>query len=64
MTEPDFLHGFAAPARRALVSAGYSTPTRLTAATERDLLRLHGIGPTAIRRLRDTLARRGLSLAD
>jgi hypothetical protein len=36
----------------------------LTALAEQDLLRLHGVGPKAIRLLREALAEAGLSFAE
>ena len=39
----------AAPARRALEGAGYSSLEQLSRATEAELKRLHGVGPMAIR---------------
>ena len=61
--ESDFPHGIGAPARRALVGAGYSRLGQLTSVTERDLLKLHGMGPKATGLLRQALADRGQSLA-
>lgn len=51
----------AAPARRALAAAGYTCLAQLTSVSEAELLRLHGMGPKAIARLRDALAARGLA---
>jgi DNA-directed RNA polymerase alpha subunit len=53
----------AAPARRALEQAGYTHLEQLTHVTERELARLHGMGPKAIGRLREALAERGLAFA-
>ena len=50
-----------APARRALASAGYVRLDQLTDASEAELRRLHGMGPTAIEALRAALRERGLS---
>ncbi|GAA3447980.1 hypothetical protein [Planomonospora venezuelensis] len=50
-----------APAQRALEGAGYTRLEQLTGVTEAELLALHGVGPKAVRILRDTLAERGLS---
>jgi hypothetical protein len=52
----------AAPARRALDAAGYKSLAQVAKATERQLLALHGMGPRAIRQLREALAERGLHL--
>lgn len=51
----------AAPARRALIEAGYTRLEQLTRVTETDLTKLHGIGPTAMQTLRAALHERGLS---
>ena len=51
----------AAPARRALSAAGYTRLDQLAQASEADLEKLHGIGPTAIAALHDALHERGLS---
>jgi hypothetical protein len=48
--------GLSAPATRALERAGYTTLGDLTAVSEREVARLHGVGPAAIRRLRAVLA--------
>jgi hypothetical protein len=52
------------PALRALLGAGYTHLDQLTAVTEADLLRLHGMGQKALGQLRDALHARGQSLAD
>lgn len=51
----------AAPARRALAGAGYTSLDQLAGVCESELERLHGIGPTAIAAVREALAERGLS---
>ena len=53
-----------APARRALIGAGYTRLKDLTKAKESEILRLHGMGPKAMRVLRDALTERGLSFRD
>ncbi|MEU4410580.1 helix-hairpin-helix domain-containing protein [Streptosporangium sp. NPDC023963] len=52
------------PASRALAAAGYTTLAQVAATSERDLLRLHGMGPKAIGLLREALAERGLAFAE
>ncbi|MFF3443209.1 helix-hairpin-helix domain-containing protein [Streptosporangium sp. NPDC002721] len=52
------------PARGALAEAGYTTLAQVASLTERELLRLHGVGPKAVRLLREALAERGLAFAD
>jgi hypothetical protein len=60
----DFPAGLAAPARRALAAAGYTRLEQLTAVSEAELSRLHGMGPSAVARLRDALRAHGLSFAE
>ena len=52
--EGDNSFGFARPAERALLAAGYDTVEKLIAASDAELLALHGVGPQAIRLLRAT----------
>jgi predicted flap endonuclease-1-like 5' DNA nuclease len=52
------------PARQALELEGITRLDQLPAHRERDLLALHGVGPKAIRILRDALAERGLAFRD
>jgi DNA-directed RNA polymerase alpha subunit len=51
----------AAPAQRALQSAGIHSLEQVTEVTEAELLQLHGMGPNALGKLRQPLAERGLS---
>lgn len=51
------------PAERALAAAGIQRLADLTAWTERDVAALHGVGPTAIGKLRTALAERDQSFA-
>jgi predicted flap endonuclease-1-like 5' DNA nuclease len=44
-----------APATRALNNAGYTHLEQLANVSEAELLKLHGMGPKAIRILRETL---------
>lgn len=60
-TEDPAFPRLSAPARRALASAGYTRLDQLTRASESDLRKLHGMGPTAIAALREALHARGLS---
>lgn len=62
--ESDLPTGLAAPARRALVGAGYLRLEQLTTVSEAQIKRLHGIGPNALKQLRHALDARGLSFAD
>ena len=62
--ESDFPTGLSAPARRALAGAGYSRLEQLARVSEADIKRLHGIGPNALKQLRNALEAKGLSFAD
>jgi predicted flap endonuclease-1-like 5' DNA nuclease len=63
-TPPDFdLPRIGKPATRALVAAGIATLEQVSRLSEAQLLAMHGVGPKAVRILRDTLAARGLSFA-
>jgi hypothetical protein len=53
--------GIGAPATRALHAAGYTRLGQLTGVRERTLGQLHGVGPKALRILRQTLEERGLA---
>lgn len=70
MTEPDpgtvetDFPKTGAPAQRALIGAGYTHLAQLTSVSEKELGALHGVGPKALRILREALAERGLSFAD
>ena len=59
----DFPPGIAAPARRALASAGYTRLDQLAGITEAELARLHGMGPKALGILRNALHAKGKSFA-
>jgi hypothetical protein len=66
VTQPDpspfpFL---SAPAQRALAGAGYTTLEQLAQVREKDLKHLHGIGPNALKKLRDAMAEKGLAFKD
>jgi hypothetical protein len=50
-------------ARRELALNGYTRFDQLTSVTPADLLRIHGVGPKAIRILTEELAERGMSFA-
>lgn len=51
----------AAPAQRALASAGYTHLDRLAEVAEADLAKLHGMGPNALTKIREALTAKGLS---
>jgi hypothetical protein len=62
--EENDLPKLAAPARRALIGAGYTRLEHLTEVKESDVMKLHGMGPNAMRMLRNALKERGLSFRD
>jgi hypothetical protein len=55
---PNEVHAIGAPARGALTLAGITTWDAVDAASDADLLALHGFGPKALRLLRETRAGR------
>jgi predicted flap endonuclease-1-like 5' DNA nuclease len=57
----DLPRGIGRPATSALEVVGVTRLKQLTRWTEKDLLALHGVGPKAVRVLREALAERGLS---
>jgi hypothetical protein len=56
-----FLSELSAPARRALENSGIKTLKQLSGKSEKEILNLHGIGPSAIPKLRKALQNEGLS---
>jgi uncharacterized protein YdhG (YjbR/CyaY superfamily) len=56
----DFLSTLSAPARRALEANGITTVERLAEFPEKEILALHGVGPSAIPKLRVALDGAGL----
>ena len=61
-TTADLPRGIGAPATRALTAAGYTRLDQLAGVPEEDIARLHGMGPKAVRILREALEGRGLAL--
>ena len=55
------MSGLGAPARRALEREDIFTLKKLSSYTEKELLSLHGLGPSAIPKLRKELKAKGLS---
>lgn len=53
-----------APARRALENQGITSLQLLSQYTEKEILKLHGIGPSAIPKLRQALEEEGLSFKE
>lgn len=59
-----FLSVVGAPARRALESAGIATIQQLSKWSKKDLLKLHGFGPSALPKLLVELKKNGLTFND
>ncbi|MEZ4800053.1 MAG: RNA polymerase alpha subunit C-terminal domain-containing protein [Flavobacteriales bacterium] len=57
-----FLSGLSAPARRALEREGITTAQQLSRFSEKELLKLHGLGPSSIPKINAKLAEEGLQL--
>ncbi len=60
VAQADPLNELAAPARRALARAGMTSMKQFSKKTERQISRLHGMGPGAMRKLRTLLRKEGL----
>ena len=56
-----FLSIISSPARRALEREGINTALKLSKYTEQELLKLHGMGPGSIPKLKNVLKEKGLS---
>lgn len=61
--ESDLPVKLGAPAHRALAAAGIQRLEQLTKFTEAEIKQLHGIGPSALAKLRQALAAKRLSFA-
>lgn len=59
-----FLALLSAPARRALENQGITTLRLLSQYTEKEILKLHGIGPSAMPKLRQALEEEGFSFKE
>ena len=62
--QEDDLPKLSAPARRALATLNIYRLEQVTAFSEAEIKKLHGMGPNGIERLRRALAERGLSFAE
>ncbi|MHA6482488.1 RNA polymerase alpha subunit C-terminal domain-containing protein [Paenibacillus sp. strain BS8-2] len=60
-TTNGFMATVSAPVRRALETEGISTLEELSAYSEKELLKLHGVGPSCLPKLREALSEQGLS---
>lgn len=56
-----FLAALSAPARRALETAGITTVQKLSAYSEKEILKLHGMGKASLPTLRDELKKLDLA---
>jgi DNA-directed RNA polymerase alpha subunit len=59
-----FLAELSAPARRALENAGIRTLKQLAGKSEKEILNLHGIGPSSIPKLKKLLKNVGFSFIE
>lgn len=57
----EFPNTLSAPALRALLNAKIFNLTELAKYSEKEILQLHGMGPSSIPKLRDALTNKGLS---
>ncbi|GIO27424.1 RNA polymerase alpha subunit C-terminal domain-containing protein [Ornithinibacillus bavariensis] len=62
--ESGFLSKLSSPARNALVHQGIDTLQKLSKYTEKEILKLHGIGPASIPVMRTSLKEHGLSFKE
>jgi predicted RecB family nuclease len=60
--EDEMMAVLGAPARRALQNAGITTLQQLSKWSKKELLQLHGMGPSSIPRLEAVLKKHGLTL--
>lgn len=56
-----FLSKLSSPARNALLHAGIDTLEKLSTYTEKDIVKMHGIGPASLPTMRSSLEEEGLS---
>jgi len=59
--ENSFLSLLSAPARRALENKGIKTLEQLSKYSEKEILNLHGMGPSSMPKLRSTLSAKGMA---
>jgi predicted flap endonuclease-1-like 5' DNA nuclease len=59
----DLPHGIGNPARSALAVIGITQLEQLTGMSEKEVLKLHGVGPKAVRILKEELSKRSLAFA-
>ena len=61
--ESDLPAGLSNPARRALIAAGCERLEQVARLSEKEILHLHGVGPSAIKLLRPALDAKQLTFA-
>ena len=61
--DTDFPYSIGRPAGGALKHAGYFKLKQLTKLTEAELLKIHGVGPKAVKILRELLTAKGMTFA-
>ena len=54
--DSDFLLQLSAPARRALENNGITTLQKLSEYSEKEILKMHGIGPASLSKFRNVLS--------
>ncbi|MDV2685649.1 RNA polymerase alpha subunit C-terminal domain-containing protein [Alkalihalophilus lindianensis] len=59
--ESGFLSKLSSPARNALIHEGINTSKKLSTFTEKEILKIHGIGPASLPIMRTLLEEEGLS---
>jgi len=59
-----FLSKLSSPARNALVQEGIDTLEKLSQYTEKEILKIHGIGPASLPPLRTSLGEAGLAFKE
>ncbi|GEM_PF-467830 len=59
-----FVEDLSVPARRALENEGIKSAEKLAEYTEKEILSLHGIGPSSIPKMKRALKKRGLSFKE
>ncbi|MEC2072470.1 RNA polymerase alpha subunit C-terminal domain-containing protein [Alkalihalophilus marmarensis] len=64
--KPDsgFLSKLSSPARSALLHEGIDTLTKLSTYTEKEILKLHGVGPASLPTMRTSLEEEGLAFKE
>ena len=64
ITLSDITRNLGRSANRELDGAGYFRLEQVAKVSEKELMKLHGVGPKAIERLREALFEKGLSFSE